>query len=94
MNAVAIPGLVAEAKPILAAEGVRNVYRSGADTVVALHCLDLVVPQGEFLAVMGPSGSGKTTLLNCLSDEGRVLVDGLSIREADRRSVAPWKPAT
>jgi putative ABC transport system ATP-binding protein len=71
---------------ILVAEGVRKVYRSGADSVVALHALDLVVPQGQFLAVMGPSGSGKTTLLNCVSgldeiDDGRVLVDGLSIHE-------------
>jgi putative ABC transport system ATP-binding protein len=73
-------------KPILVAERVRKVYRSGADSVVALHGLDLVVPQGEFLAVMGPSGSGKTTLLNCVSgldeiDDGRVLVDDLSIHE-------------
>ena len=73
-------------KPILVAEGVRKVYRSGADSVVALHGLDLVVPQGEFVAVMGPSGSGKTTLLNCVSgldeiDGGRVLVDDLSIHE-------------
>jgi putative ABC transport system ATP-binding protein len=72
--------------PLLVAEQVRKVYRSGADSVVALQGLDLVVPQGEFLAVMGPSGSGKTTLLNCLSgldeiDGGRVLVGGLSIHE-------------
>ena len=71
---------------ILVAEGVRKVYRSGGDEVVALHGLDLTVPPGEFLAVMGPSGSGKTTLLNCVSglddiDGGRVLVDGLSIHE-------------
>ncbi|MGZ4337315.1 MAG: ATP-binding cassette domain-containing protein, partial [Gaiellaceae bacterium] len=70
-------------KPILVSEGVRKVYRSGADSVVALHGLDLVVPHGEFVAVMGPSGSGKTTLLNCVSgldeiDGGRVLVDDLS----------------
>jgi len=73
-------------KPILIADSVRKIYRSGADSVVALHGLDLVVPQGEFLAVMGPSGSGKTTLLNCVSgldeiDDGRVLVDGLSIHD-------------
>jgi putative ABC transport system ATP-binding protein len=71
---------------ILVAEAVRKVYRSGADEVVALQSLDLVVPHGQFLAVMGPSGSGKTTLLNCLSgldeiDFGRVVVDGLSIHE-------------
>jgi len=72
--------------PILVAEGVRKIYRSGADSIVALHGLDLVVPQGQFVAVMGPSGSGKTTLLNCLSgldeiDAGRVLVEGSSIHE-------------
>jgi putative ABC transport system ATP-binding protein len=71
---------------ILVAEGVRKIYRSGADSIVALYGLDLVVPQGQFVAVMGPSGSGKTTLLNCLCgldeiDAGRVLVDGLSIHE-------------
>jgi putative ABC transport system ATP-binding protein len=72
--------------PILIAERVRKVYRSGGADVVALKGLDLTVQQGEFLAVMGPSGSGKTTLLNCLSgldeiDSGRVLVEGDSIHE-------------
>ena len=72
--------------PILVAEGVRKIYRSGVDSIVALYGLDLVVPPGQFVAVMGPSGSGKTTLLNCVSgldeiDAGRVLVDGLSIHE-------------
>jgi putative ABC transport system ATP-binding protein len=73
-------------EPILVAERVRKVYRSGGADVLALKGLDLTVPQGEFLAVMGASGSGKTTLLNCLSgldeiDEGRVIVDGHSIHE-------------
>ena len=73
-------------EPILVADGVRKVYRSGGTDVLALKGLDLTVPQGEFLAVMGASGSGKTTLLNCLSgldeiDAGRVIVDGHSIHE-------------
>ena len=72
--------------PILVAERVRKVYRSGGTDVLALKGLDLTVPQGEFLAVMGASGSGKTTLLNCLSgldeiDDGRVIVEGHSIHE-------------
>ncbi|HVX08795.1 ABC transporter ATP-binding protein [Humibacter sp.] len=69
------------AGPLLRADGVRKVYRSGDVEVPALHALDLTVERGELLAVMGPSGSGKTTLLNCLSgldeiDAGHVLVEG------------------
>jgi putative ABC transport system ATP-binding protein len=72
--------------PILVAEGVRKVYRTGAGEVEALRAIDLTVNDGEFLAVMGPSGSGKTTLLNCLSglddiDAGRVVVDGKSLHD-------------
>jgi putative ABC transport system ATP-binding protein len=74
------------AAPILVADGVRKVYRTGGEEYVALHGVDLEIAEGEFVAVMGPSGSGKTTLLNCLSgldeiDGGRVLFDGRSIHE-------------
>src|SRR5215207_1512797 len=78
--------------PLLVAEGVRKVYRSGEVEVAALRGLDLQVRAGELVAVMGPSGSGKTTLLNCLSglddiDSGRVLVGGqdlFAMRDAAR----------
>ncbi|MEU9048198.1 MULTISPECIES: ABC transporter ATP-binding protein [unclassified Kitasatospora] len=68
-------------RPLLAATGVRKVYRTGTVEVTALRDLDLTVQPGELVGVMGPSGSGKTTLLNCLSglddiDAGRVEVDG------------------
>jgi putative ABC transport system ATP-binding protein len=70
-----------DGQPLLVAEHVHKVYRTGEIEVEALVDLDLAVYRGEMVAVMGPSGSGKTTLLNCLSglddiDGGRVLVDG------------------
>src|SRR2546423_4222753 len=77
--------------PILSAQGVRKIYRSAGEEVVALRDVDLEVGEGEFVAVMGPSGNGKTTMLNCLSglddiDAGRVLVDGLDLhRVSDAR---------
>jgi putative ABC transport system ATP-binding protein len=72
--------------PLLAAERVRKIYRTGAGEVWALRDIDLDVHAGEFVAVMGPSGSGKTTLLNCLSglddiDGGRVMLDGRALHE-------------
>jgi len=78
--------------PLLVAEGVRKVYRTGDVEVAALRGLDLTVEAGELVAVMGLSGSGKTTLLNCLSglddiDAGRVLIGGrdlFAMRDADR----------
>ena len=71
----------ADGAPVLLAEGVEKVYRTGPLEVHALRSVDLRIGRGELVAVMGPSGSGKTTLLNCLSglddiDGGRVLVGG------------------
>ncbi len=73
--------VAADGRPLLVAEHVQKIYRTGEIRVKALVDLDLNVRRGEMVAVMGPSGSGKTTLLNCLSglddiDGGRVLLDG------------------
>ncbi|MEC9123346.1 MAG: ATP-binding cassette domain-containing protein, partial [Verrucomicrobiota bacterium] len=46
--------------------GLTKTYEVGDDRVVALDCVDLEVPVGDYLAIMGPSGSGKSTLLNLL----------------------------
>ncbi len=43
---------------------VRHLAPAGAP---ALHAIDLVVEQGEQLAIIGPSGAGKTTLLATLA---------------------------
>lgn len=45
---------------------VHRLYRSDEVETTALRNIDLVIEQGEFVAVMGPSGCGKSTLLNIL----------------------------
>jgi putative ABC transport system ATP-binding protein len=49
--------------------------------VAALRGVDLVIPDGEWLAIQGPTGQGKSTLLQLLGGldrptSGRLAVDG------------------
>jgi putative ABC transport system ATP-binding protein len=46
--------------------GVTKDYQKGRATVHALQGVDLVIEDGEWLAVQGPTGHGKTTLLQML----------------------------
>ncbi|MBI4595868.1 MAG: ABC transporter ATP-binding protein [Candidatus Tectomicrobia bacterium] len=52
--------------------------------VQALANIDLVVKEGELLAVIGPNGAGKTCFLNCVNgfykaDEGKIIFEGQDI---------------
>ncbi|HED66405.1 MAG TPA: ABC transporter ATP-binding protein [Planctomycetes bacterium] len=71
-------------------EGVRFTYPDGETP--ALDGIDLTIEKGQTLALVGPSGSGKSTLLDLVArfldpTEGRVLVDGVDLREI---AVADW----
>ena len=46
--------------------GVTKDYQKGRATVHALQGVDLVIEDGEWLAIQGPTGHGKTTLLQML----------------------------
>jgi len=46
--------------------GVTKNYQKGRSTVAALRGVDLVIEDGEWLAVQGPTGHGKSTLLQIL----------------------------
>ena len=51
---------------IIRTEGLEKHYHLGAETVRACDGVDLLISQGEFVAIMGPSGSGKSTLMNMI----------------------------
>jgi len=46
--------------------GVKKDYPKGRSVVAALQGVDLVIEDGEWLAIQGPTGHGKTTLLQML----------------------------
>ncbi|HEY5208856.1 MAG TPA: ABC transporter ATP-binding protein [Stellaceae bacterium] len=67
--------------PALELRQVTRTYRQGGNNLDVLRHADLVLRQGEIVALVGPSGAGKSTLLHTAGllerpDGGEVLVDG------------------
>jgi putative ABC transport system ATP-binding protein len=52
---------------MLVAKDLEKTYRSGERELTVLREVNLVVADGDFVAILGPSGSGKTTLLGLLA---------------------------
>ena len=66
--------------------GVTKVYQKGRTPVHALQGVDVVIEDGEWLAIQGPTGHGKTTLLQMLGGldrptSGSVEFDGQDLAE-------------
>lgn len=73
--------------------GLKKSIRNGMRVVEILRGIDLLIPQGQFVAIMGASGSGKSTLLGLLAGldsptEGEVLLDGVEISQLPEDKLA------
>ena len=58
----------------------------------ALNHFNLEIPAGKIVALVGHNGAGKSTLIKLICrfydpDEGRILVDGVDLRELDREAL-------
>ena len=78
---------------ILELRKVSKIYGEGAAEVHALVAVDLVVGDGELVAIMGPSGSGKSTLLTMAGtleepSGGEVLIGGVATAGMSRNDRA------
>jgi putative ABC transport system ATP-binding protein len=70
--------------------GVTKNYRKGRGMVAALRGVDLVIEDGEWLAVQGPTGHGKSTLLQILGGLDR---PSSGVVEFDGRDLAQLREA-
>jgi len=69
---------------VITASNLKRYYQRGIETVKAVDGIDIVIKNGEMVAILGPSGSGKTTLMNMLSgldspDGGSLKISGVEI---------------
>ena len=67
---------------LIVCDSLVRIYQTDEIEVQALQGLDLLVDEGELVAIVGASGSGKSTLLGVLS--------GLDAPTAGRARVAGW----
>jgi putative ABC transport system ATP-binding protein len=82
--------------PALRLDGVRKVYGTGENAIVAVDHASLTVGGGEIVALLGPSGSGKTTLLSIAggllaATEGKVVVGGEDISGHSPRELTEFR---
>lgn len=87
------------ASPLIQIEDLKKSFsHEGVEELVLRH-IDLIIQEGEFVALMGPSGSGKTTLLNLIAgiddaSEGKIIVRGEEIHNFSEEEKDFWRNAT
>ena len=82
-----------DAAQFIKLENLSKTYVMGEHRVEALKDLDLLIGQGEMLAIMGPSGSGKSTLMNILGHldrptSGKYYLEGRDVATLDDNQLA------
>ncbi|HEY8402308.1 MAG TPA: ABC transporter ATP-binding protein [Cytophagaceae bacterium] len=75
---------------------IHKYYSTGSNQLYVLKGIDLLVNEGEFVAIMGSSGSGKSTLLNILGildsyDKGEYLLGGTLIKNLSESRAAQYR---
>jgi putative ABC transport system ATP-binding protein len=85
--------MIAE-RVVIQTSGLTREYVMGTSILRALRGVDLIVQEGEFLALMGASGSGKSTLLSLLGLLDRPTKGGYRLEDVEVSSLSRDELAT
>ena len=88
-----------ELSPAIRLRSVSRHYVMGESVIHAVNEVSLVVPTGEFLALLGSSGSGKSTLLNLIAgldrpSSGSVIAEGQDLSKMSSLELARYRRQT
>ncbi len=80
-------------RKIIEMKNITKSYKMGNNVLEVLRGVDLVIEEGEFVAILGPSGSGKSTMMNIIGcidtkTEGDYLLDGKNIEHFNEDELA------
>jgi len=94
-----MPNAEADRRALVEIEHLSKSYVRGEQVVPVLTDINLVIREGDFVAMMGPSGSGKSTLLNLIAgidkpDAGRLSIAGDDITQLGDTELADWRART
>ncbi len=81
------------AKKVIETKKLSKVFKNGEIEVHALTDINILIEDGEFVAIMGASGSGKSTLLNILGcldkpSDGEYFLDGVFVNNLNKNQLA------
>ena len=81
---------------MLSLRSIEKSYPLAGGQLPVLKGIDLIIEQGEMVAIMGSSGSGKSTLLNVLGlldnfDAGSYHLDEVDMSELSERQSARYR---
>ena len=85
-----------DARVMMESRGLKKTYRSGSRNIPVLLNANLILRQGEMVAVVAPSGAGKSTLLHLLAaldtpTSGTVYFDSKALETNDDAALAEFR---